>query len=84
MPDLQSMYTKLGRPMAMVAPAEVNLIINDMNTRLQELENEIRKLSSSGEKTCGCPEGKVSESGIPAGPKQRTVRKRSSKKSGSD
>ena len=84
MPDLQSMYGKLGRPMAIVAPSEVNMLINDMNRRLQELENEIKRLSVCGEETCGCFKGEVPESGVQSRPKQRTVRKGSSKKSGSN
>jgi hypothetical protein len=84
MPDIQTMYAKLGRPMAIVAQSEVNILINDMNKRLQELENEIKRLSVCGKETCGCSQGEVPESGVQSRPKQRTVRKRSSKKSGGD
>ena len=84
MPNIPTMYAKLNRPTAIINQGEINLLLKDFDRRIGELENAMERLSIHREELDRDIKKTIPKLGVSTGIEQRTVRKRSRKKSGSD
>ena len=79
--NINQLYTKIRMSQSVISIAEMCLILQDINNRLEKIEDAVQKLSIHRKETARSSEETVSSSPVQRGDDKRGAGKKVSKKS---